>query len=102
MASVTCLHSLFPFIYNSLLYSVPAVKTKVDFLSLSLLGAVDEEEVSDTFQEGSGRVLRSAWEPSNFISARTAAWQLKAAPCGTEPAWDADSDNNTPIKKGPH
>lgn len=85
MASVTCPHSLFPFIYSSLLYSVLAVKTKVDFLSLSLLGAVDEE-VSDTFQEGSSRVLRSAWEPSSFISARAAAWQLKAAPCGTEHA----------------
>lgn len=87
MASATCPHSLFPFIYNSLLYSVAAVKTDVDFLSLSLLGAVDEEEVSDTFQEGSSRVLTSAWEPSSFISARAAAWQLKAAPCSTEHAF---------------
>lgn len=41
------------FIYNSLLYSVSAVKTNVDLLSLCLLGAVDEEEVSDTLQNGS-------------------------------------------------
>lgn len=75
----------------------------MDFLSLSLLGAVDEEEVSDTFQEGSSRVLTSAWEPSSFISARAVAWQLKAAPRSTEqPAWDADSYNNTPIMKDPH
>lgn len=73
LALVACPHSSFTFIYNPLLYSVPAVETNADFLSLSPKGAVNED-VKTRFQPHFSReVPGQPGGPAASIGATAAA-----------------------------